>query len=237
MLPRLRSALRLAVAAGSMLLGACTISNTTDKPATDTAAASAQTAPAPAPATTAQQAPPTTAAESSAQALTMGTAVAKPLSDMRLEVDLKARKLHVYQGDKRTGTYPVAVGSTEWPTKTGEWYVTQVVLNPEWIPPDQSWAEQAERREPGDPKNPLGAAQLIYDPPRTVHGTNEPASIGKAVSHGSIRMANADILALARQALDAGGVPKDDAWFQAAQANRSKKEIVDLQQQIAIRVF
>jgi lipoprotein-anchoring transpeptidase ErfK/SrfK len=229
---------RSAVAAAALLLAACTVSDRSDT-ADSAAAAAQQQAPATtgaAPAT-ATPATPTTAAESAAMALTAGGATTVPLADIRIEVDLAARQLHVLEGDRRIASHPVAVGSPEWPTKTGEWRVTQVVFNPEWIPPDESWAEQRERRAPGDPKNPLGRAQLIYDPPRTIHGTNEPASIGKAVSHGSIRMNNDAIVQLARQAMEEGGVAKDAAWFQRVQANPSQKEIVDLVRHIPIRVF
>ncbi len=238
MLVTLRRALRVALAGGGLLLGACTVTKSGDAPAGDTAGATTATTGTPAaPTPTATVAPPTTAAESLAQSMTGSGATTRMLSEMRLEVDTKARQLHVYRGDQRIASHPVAVGSPEWPTKTGEWYVTQVVFNPEWIPPDESWAEQRERREPGDPKNPLGRAQLIYDPPRTIHGTNEPASIGKAVSHGSIRLSNEVITQLARQAMEEGGAAKDEAWFQRVQANPTQKEIVDLPQQIPIRVF
>lgn len=231
---------RRAVAAGALLLAACTVSDRSD---TADSAAAAAAAAAPAADTTAaapaiaRPATPTTAAESAAMALTAGTATAVPLADMRIEVDLGARRLHVFQGDRRVATHPVAVGSPEWPTQTGEWRITQVVWNPEWIPPDESWAEQRERRAPGDPKNPLGRAQLIYDPPRTIHGTNEPASIGKAVSHGSLRLSNAVITQLARQAMEQGGVAKDEAWYRTVQENRTQKEIVDLARHIPIRVY
>ena len=239
MLVTLRRAMRAALASGGLLLlGACSVTKTGDAPAGDTTATAAVSdTPIAPPTTGAAIAPPTTAAESLAQSMTGSGARTVLLSDMRLEVDTKARQLHVYKNDQRIASHPVAVGSPEWPTKTGEWQVTQVVWNPEWIPPDESWAEQRERRAPGDPKNPLGVAQLIYDPPRTLHGTNEPASIGKAVSHGSIRLDNAVIAQLARQAMEEGGAPKDDAWFQRVQANRTQKEIVDLPRQIPIRVF
>ena len=234
---------RRLLAAGALLLAACTVSDRSDT--ADSAALAAKAAVAPAPDTTAANATtppaptaaPTTAAESAAMALTAGAATAVPLADLRLEVDLAARRLYVIKGDRRLATHPVAVGSPEWPTKTGEWNVTQVVFNPEWIPPDETWAEQRERRAPGDPKNPLGAAQLVYDPPRSIHGTNEHASIGRAVSHGSIRLSNAVITQLARQAMEEGGVAKDDAWFQRVQANRAQKEVVDLARQIPIRVY
>jgi lipoprotein-anchoring transpeptidase ErfK/SrfK len=160
-----------------------------------------------------------------------------PIAKTRLEVDLAARKLYVYDGDSRVATYPVAVGSPQWPTQTGQWFVRQVIWNPEWIPPDETWAEQRVPKKPGAPDNPLGRAQLVYDPPRTIHGTNEPASIGKPVSHGSIRLANAVIVQLARQLMDATGAGKDDAWYARVQKNRTEKVVVDLPQRVPIRVF
>jgi lipoprotein-anchoring transpeptidase ErfK/SrfK len=161
-----------------------------------------------------------------------------PLSRMRLEVDLAAKQLTAFDGDQQIATYRVAIGSAQWPTQTGQWEVKQVVWNPEWIPPkEEAWAEDKNPKQPGAPDNPLGRAQLVYDPPRTVHGTNEPASIGKAVSHGSIRMANADIVQLARRVMEMAGAPKDASFYQHAQKNRTEKIVVDLPQRVQIRVF
>lgn len=160
-----------------------------------------------------------------------------PSREMQIEVDLAARKLHVMRDTQHVAMYDVAVGSTEWPTRTGQWTITQVVWNPEWIPPkDESWTEGEEPKQPGDPENPLGRVQLVYDPPRTIHGTNEPASIGKAVSHGSIRMTNQSAIELAKRVMEAGGAPKDAAWHARVQQNRKEKVIVDLPSPISITV-
>lgn len=156
--------------------------------------------------------------------------------EMRIEVDIAARELHVYRGGQRTATHGVAVGSSEWPTRTGEWRITQVVWNPEWIPPEEEWAEDEERTAPGDPENPLGRAQLVYDPPRTVHGTNEPSSIGQAVSHGSIRVTNEVAIQLAREVMEAAGAGRDEAWYRRAQENRTERQVVDLPNPVPIRV-
>ncbi len=158
-------------------------------------------------------------------------------SSLRVEVDLAARKLYLYENGARVETHSVAIGSTKWPTQTGEWTIKQVVFNPEWTPPDESWAEEREPRKPGDPKNPLGRAQLVYDPPRTIHGTNQPSSIGQAVSHGSIRMNNAEIVALGKRLMAATGVGKDDAWYQKAEQQRTVKQIIDLPTPVPIKVF
>lgn len=168
---------------------------------------------------------------------TAAQALPAPEPDMRIEVDLAARQLYVVRAGARVATHPVAVGSTEWPTQTGEWKIVQTVWNPEWTPPDESWADEREPRKPGDPKNPLGRIQLVYDPPRSIHGTNQPSSIGKAVSHGSIRVTNEVGVQLARLVMEAGGAAKDDAWYTQAQANRTEKQIIDLPRPIPIRVY
>ena len=155
---------------------------------------------------------------------------------MRLEVDLTARKVYVFRDGKPGDTLSVAVGTTEWPTQTGSFRINQVVWNPEWIPPQEEWAKDEKPEQPGDPDNPLGQAQLVYDPPRSIHGTNEPASIGKAVSHGSIRMRNEDIVRLAREVMEAGGAQKDSSFLSQVRRNRSTKEIVDLPNPVPITI-
>lgn len=160
-------------------------------------------------------------------------------TDIRFEVDISARRVRVLDALNDTvAQYPIAVGSKEWPTRTGDWTISQVVLNPEWIPPtDESWAKEEKSSAPGDPDNPLGHAQLVYDLPRSIHGTNAPASIGKAVSHGSIRAKNQDVLALAELLMQRMGVENAPEIVQSAQRDRTIKRVIDLPQLVPIRVF
>lgn len=202
----------------AFLLSACTVSTKDDAAAPDsTAAVTTVAPPAPMPVDS--------------------MAMVDSASQTRVEVDISARKLYLFNGTDTADTYSVAVGSQRWPTQTGEWRITQVVWNPEWIPPDESWAEQREPRKPGDPKNPLGRVQLVYDPPRTIHGTPERASIGKAISHGSIRMYNEEAAELGKILMEATGVGKDSAFYRNADRNRTEKIVVDLPGGIPIRVF
>ena len=164
------------------------------------------------------------------------TADSLPATSERLDVDLAKKRVTLLDGDRRVASYPVAIGMSDWPTQTGEWRVTQVIWNPEWVPPKEAWAKDAKPADPGAPDNPLGRAQLVYDPPRTIHGTNEPASIGKAVSHGSIRMRNADVVQLAKRIMAAAGAEKDAAWYRDVEQNRTRKVVVDLPKRVPIRV-
>ena len=160
----------------------------------------------------------------------------RPAPEMRLEVDIAARQLRVYRGSQQVATHPVAVGSEEWPTPTGEWTIGQVIWNPRWIPPQEEWAEGEEEQEPGAPDNPLGRAQLVYQAPNSIHGTNEPSSLGQAVSHGSIRVSNEVAMQLAREVMEAGGAGKDEAWYQQARQNRTERRDVPIPNPIPIRV-
>jgi hypothetical protein len=159
-----------------------------------------------------------------------------PPPELRLEVDLDARELYVYRSDERVATHGVAVGSEEWPTRTGEFQIGQVVWNPRWVPPEEEWAEDREVKEPGDPENPLGRAQLVYDAPRSVHGTNEPGSIGQAVTHGSLRVTNEVAMELARMVMEAGGADRDESWYQQARENRDQRQDVPIPNPIPIRI-
>jgi hypothetical protein len=162
----------------------------------------------------------------------------QPAQEMRLEIDVATRKVHVYRREQLEKSYGIAVGRREWPTQNGEWNVTQVVWNPGWTPPpDESWSKDEEPKEPGDPDNPLGTVQIVYDPPRTIHGTNQPETIGQAASHGSIRMRNAEAEELAQMVMEAGGAAKDPAWIQNARSNRKVRQEVQLPNPIPIRVI
>ena len=77
---------------------------------------------------------------------------------------------------------------------------------PRWLPPEEMVFRDANAKVwangmPGGPKNPLGARALyLYangeDTLYRIHGTNDPSSIGKAMSSGCIRMLNEDIATL-----------------------------------------
>jgi L,D-transpeptidase ErfK/SrfK len=206
----------LTLAASSLLVVGCAKSET-DEGQLDTAAAMP-------------------AADTAAPGFANGVS-APATADMRIEVDVNARQLKVFKGGQQIATHAVAVGSEKWPTAKGEWTIKQVVFNPDWVPPDESWAEEREPRESGDPKNPLGRAQLVYDAPRSIHGTNQPSSIGKPVSHGSIRLPNDVIVQLAQDVMEAGGAAKDDARVRQAQQNRRQKQVIDLPRPVPIRVY
>lgn len=162
---------------------------------------------------------------------------AREFQQLRFLVDVSDRQLRVLNGEQVIHAHDVSVGTREWPTPTGSWEIHRVDLNPEWIPPkDEEWAKDEERKAPGAADNPMGRARLVYRMPNTIHGTNELSSLGKAASHGSIRVANDVVIQLAELLLKAGGAWEGPQWFQQMAQNQSREFQIDLPRPVPIVV-
>lgn len=126
---------------------------------------------------------------------TSSPAISQPT---RLQVSLSQRRLTVYNGNRSLKSYPIAVGRSGWETPTGNFQVIQMLQNPDWIHPLTGQVIPG-----GSPQNPLGNYWMGFWTNGTnwvgFHGTPNPNSVGKAVSHGCIRMYNKDIEELFHQ--------------------------------------
>jgi lipoprotein-anchoring transpeptidase ErfK/SrfK len=119
-----------------------------------------------------------------------------------LTVNTKTRKLYLTLDDGRAIEYRIGVGRQGFAWK-GVAEVGRKAFWPGWTPPPEMLARQPElpAHSDGGLGNPLGARALYLfedhkDTLFRIHGTNDPRSIGKAVSSGCIRMLNADVIDL-----------------------------------------
>lgn len=110
---------------------------------------------------------------------------------------MPAYRLDVVEGVARRHAYRVAVGSPDHPTPLGDFWVRRIVWNPWWVPPPFEWAE-TERVTPPGPNNPIGRVKIMFGQYLFIHGTPAESTLGRAASHGCVRMANADAVELAR---------------------------------------
>jgi len=155
---------------------------------------------------------------------------------LSLTVDRSERKVYVYRGDRAIRVHDVAVGKAGHATPLGTWEFHQVDINPDWTPPDSDWARGSSWTPPGHPDNPMGRARLIFNRPYTIHGTDVRDSLGKAASHGSIRIANADAIALAELLLKEGGAWRGRDWFERMLDRPTEMFEIPLERKIPIRV-
>jgi lipoprotein-anchoring transpeptidase ErfK/SrfK len=114
-------------------------------------------------------------------------APAQPVQVKRtIVVSLEDRKLALVEDGQVKKVYTVAVGRPTSPSPVGIFSIQRRVKNP-------VYQHEGTVIEPG-PRNPVGTRWMgLSVKGYGIHGTNEPKSIGKAASHGCIRMARKDL--------------------------------------------
>lgn len=111
---------------------------------------------------------------------------AAPAAKRVIVVSLEDRKLALVEDGEVKKVYTVAVGKPSTPSPTGTFTVVRRVKNP-------TYSHDGKTVLPG-PGNPVGTRWMgLSIKGYGIHGTNEPNSIGKAASHGCIRMAKRDL--------------------------------------------
>jgi lipoprotein-anchoring transpeptidase ErfK/SrfK len=111
------------------------------------------------------------------------------------------KRLYYILGDDMAYEFPIAVGKREEDRFYGVYPISAKAKWPSWRPTPSMLEKEPNLPKivKGGRKNPLGARALyLGDSPYRIHGTNNPSSIGKAASHGCIRMYNRDVKELYR---------------------------------------
>ena len=131
--------------------------------------------------------------------------------------------------------YVVAVGEPRYPTPLGQFMLTHITWNPWWRPPNSEWARNDTVHRPG-PTNPMGRVKLQFGTPYFVHGTPNESSIGKAASHGCVRMRDSDVRRLARalNRVAGGGLP--EAALDTIERDWSRTVTVELLEPVPIDI-
>ncbi|UOQ42614.1 L,D-transpeptidase [Halobacillus salinarum] len=110
--------------------------------------------------------------------------------DPVIVVNKATHELGLFQNGREVFHAPVATGKTKELTPEGVFTIKVKAVNPYY---------RKKNIPGGDPRNPLGSRWIGFDANGTdgrifgVHGTNKPASIGKSVSAGCIRMKNQNV--------------------------------------------
>ena len=112
------------------------------------------------------------------------------------------RRLYLVMPDHQALKYGVGVGRPGF-TWAGATHIGYKREWPDWTPPPQMLKRRPDlpRHMDGGPDNPLGArAMYLAGTLYRIHGSNEPDTIGQAVSSGCIRMTNQDVIDLYERA-------------------------------------
>jgi lipoprotein-anchoring transpeptidase ErfK/SrfK len=111
--------------------------------------------------------------------------------EVRLVIRRSERRVYVYHDNTVATSFPIAIGREGWETPLGSYAVLSKVENPGWTNPFTG-----EVVEPG-PDNPLGDRWIGFwtDGENYIgfHGTPNRQSVGRAASHGCVRMYNENV--------------------------------------------
>ncbi|MDQ1591289.1 MAG: L,D-transpeptidase ErfK/SrfK [Pyrinomonadaceae bacterium] len=133
--------------------------------------------------------------------------------DIEITVDVPAFCLTLWQKGKEVKTYAVGVGRKDFPISIGEKQASEIIWNPDWIPPNSEWVTGRKGVKAGevirasDPRNPLGKLKIPLGYGYLIHQAAAPTDLGNLVSHGCIRMLRTDLYDLAEKIVAARGLP------------------------------
>jgi lipoprotein-anchoring transpeptidase ErfK/SrfK len=145
--------------------------------------------------------------EQAEQADNLHTETEKPASEQcSIAIDVAEKIMELKQDGKLVGSYPITPGSKALPAPQGEWFIKGFA----WMPTfrwDEAMLQEGKRSDssltlPPGPNNPVGIIWMELNHKGSgLHGTGEPETIGRAASHGCIRLSNWDALDLGRKVL------------------------------------
>lgn len=125
--------------------------------------------------------------------------VAAPPKAARVVIDKSESTLALTDAaGKVIAQFPVSSGSDKDPLPLGEWKILGTAVNPTFhYNPALFWdadPSHAKATLPAGPNNPVGTRWIDLSKPHYgLHGTPEPATVGKAQSHGCVRLTNWDV--------------------------------------------
>lgn len=139
-----------------------------------------------------------------AQTLVMlGVASTQPRAE-RIVVSKSKGTMKVFDSaEKLVAVYTATMGSKHDPLPLGEWKINGTSYNPKFnYNPDLFWdAKEGDKKAmlPPGPNGPVGVAWIDLSKPHYgIHGTPNPQTIGRAESHGCVRLTNWDVARLAQ---------------------------------------
>ncbi len=152
------------------------------------------------------------------------TALAPGGGDLKITVNVPSFQMTLWQNGKEVKTYPIGVGLKDYPIYVGLRQASAVIWNPVWIPPDSDWVHASTKVKAGeiilptDARNPLGKMKIPLGYGYLIHQAKGAGDLGNLVSHGCVRVMQADLYDLA------------DKIVAARELDVTKEQIVEARQ-------
>jgi len=150
--------------------------------------------------------------------------------DLRLTLNVPSFRLTLWQNGKEVNSWYIGVGLKDHPIYIGDRKATQLIWNPDWIPPNSPWVGEMKNVTSGeiikasDPRNPLGKMKIPLGDRYLIHQAATVNDVGNMVSHGCVRMLRSELYDLAEKII--AGRSLEVSPKRIAAAKRSKRMLV-----------
>lgn len=154
--------------------------------------------------------------------------------DTRIVINIPAFRMDLFSQGRLIGSWEVSIGYPEFPLPTGVRRARQVIFNPTWTPPSESWVTSsgtvtAGKTIPGgDPKNPLGIIKIPIGLPSLIHAGKSQSVIGSFGSHGCVGLTDAQMKEFVTLLGEATGTTVNDSLISYYGKNRKTTKSIAL---------
>lgn len=152
------------------------------------------------------------------------TGLAAGAGNLKITINIPAFQMTLWQKGREIKTYPIGVGVKDYPIFVGYRAATEIVWNPDWIPPDSDWVLASSKVKPGeiiaptDPRNPLGKMKIPLGGGYLIHQAKGVGDLGNMVSHGCVRVMRDDLYDLSEKIIAAFLLPVTEAEIRQAKS-------------------
>jgi lipoprotein-anchoring transpeptidase ErfK/SrfK len=157
--------------------------------------------------------------------------------DTRIVVNIPAFRMDVFREGILLRSYKIGIGYQQFPLPTGFRKAEQIIFNPTWTQPNESWASDPGAITPaGAAGNPLGPIKVPIGGANLIHGGKSLAKIGTFASHGCVGLTNDEVKDFVRTLADATSIDLTDDKIAGYLKHRTRTQVVKIPNSVPVEL-
>jgi lipoprotein-anchoring transpeptidase ErfK/SrfK len=157
--------------------------------------------------------------------------------DTRIVVNIPSFRMDVFREGTLLRSYKIGIGYQQFPLPTGFRKAEQIIFNPTWTQPNESWASDPGAITPaGAAGNPLGPIKVPIGGANLIHGGKALAKIGTFASHGCVGLTNDEVKDFVRTLADATKIDLTNGTMADYLKHRTRTQVVKLPRAVPVEL-
>ena len=149
--------------------------------------------------------------------------------DTRIVVNIPAFRMDVFRDGTLLKSYRIGIGYQQFPLPTGFRKAEQIIFNPTWTQPNESWASDPGAVTPaGAAGNPLGPIKIPIGGANLIHGGKSLAKIGTFASHGCVGLTNDEVKDFVKTLADATAIDLTEDKIAGYLKHRTRTQVTKI---------